>query len=75
MAQHYTKNTLEATKWCNRCSRKTRHAVSGNRIGHCLECGKIKAEYQPGPPIELQRPCECKLYPFAHFHIESRPIP
>ncbi len=37
MPEHYTRNTLEATKWCNRCGRPTQHAVSGGRIGRCLE--------------------------------------
>ena len=38
MPEHYTRNTLEATKWCNRCGRPTQHAVSAGRIAHCLDC-------------------------------------
>lgn len=37
MPEHYTLNTLEDTKWCNRCGKPTQHSVSGNRIGRCLE--------------------------------------
>jgi hypothetical protein len=37
MAEHYTTNTLEATKFCNHCGRNTQHAVSCGRIGRCLE--------------------------------------
>ncbi len=37
MAWHYTQGTESVTKWCNRCSRHTQHAVSGNRVGRCLE--------------------------------------
>lgn len=38
MPEHYTAATLEDTKFCNKCGRPTQHAVSGNRIGHCLVC-------------------------------------
>jgi len=37
MAEHYTRNTLEVTRWCNRCARFTQHAVSGGRVGQCKE--------------------------------------
>lgn len=37
MPEHYTKNTLEATVWCNKCNRMTQHRVDGGRRGPCLE--------------------------------------
>ena len=37
MPEHYTKNTLEATCWCNKCNRMTQHRVDGGRRGPCLE--------------------------------------
>lgn len=37
MAEHYTTNTLEVTKFCNTCGKNTQHAVSAGRVGHCLE--------------------------------------
>ncbi len=37
MTQHYTRNTLEDTAWCNKCGRFTQHQVSGHRRGRCLE--------------------------------------
>ncbi len=40
MPEHYTRNTIEATVWCNRCNRDTQHRVDGGRRGPCLECLK-----------------------------------
>lgn len=35
--EHYTKATESVTAWCNKCERTTTHAVSGHRIGRCME--------------------------------------
>jgi len=37
MTEHYPKSTESVTKWCNRCSRPTQHAVSNGRVGRCME--------------------------------------
>jgi hypothetical protein len=37
MAEHYTRGTLEATRYCNTCCRPTQHKVSDGRLAHCLE--------------------------------------
>lgn len=37
MTEHYTRNTLEVTAWCNRCARQTQHRVDAGRQGPCLE--------------------------------------
>ncbi len=37
MPEHYTNNTLSATRWGNKCSRFTQHTVSCGRMGRCLE--------------------------------------
>ncbi len=37
MAEHYTRNTEGAPKWCNKCGRITVHAVSAGRVGRCTE--------------------------------------
>jgi hypothetical protein len=37
VSQHFTKNTIAASAWCNHCGRTTLHVVSGNRIGRCAE--------------------------------------
>lgn len=40
MPEHYTKNTLECTAYCNRCGKMTQHRVDGGRRGPCLDCIK-----------------------------------
>jgi hypothetical protein len=37
MPEHYTKNTLECTAWCNRCGKFTQHRVDGGRRGPCID--------------------------------------
>lgn len=37
MPQHYTKNTLEVTHFCNTCRRNTQHYVWDGRLGPCKE--------------------------------------
>jgi hypothetical protein len=37
MAEHYTRGTESVTRWCNACGRPTQHAVSGGRVGRCME--------------------------------------
>ena len=38
MPEHYTRSTLEATVWCNRCGAATQHRVDDGRRGPCLAC-------------------------------------
>ncbi len=38
MSKHYTKNTISAAKWCNKCHAFTQHRVDQGRISHCLVC-------------------------------------
>lgn len=42
--EHHTKNTIQATYWCAKCSRPTLHHVADGRRGGCIAC------------IEKQRP-------------------
>lgn len=37
MPEHYTRNTLTATCWCNKCGRNTEHRIDDGRRGPCLE--------------------------------------
>jgi hypothetical protein len=37
MTEHFTKNVESVTHWCNRCKRLTQFAVTGGRLGRCLE--------------------------------------
>lgn len=36
--QHFTRSTVSAAAWCNKCKRETQHSVSDRRLGPCLEC-------------------------------------
>jgi hypothetical protein len=38
MSEHYTRNTSEATEWCNKCNAMTQHRIDGGRRGPCLKC-------------------------------------
>lgn len=38
MTQHFTKNTVSASFYCNKCGKFTQHKVSDGRKAHCLEC-------------------------------------
>jgi len=50
MAEHYTRNTIEATAWCNRCNRVTLHRVDGVKKGPCID------PQHPQPPVRAQIP-------------------
>lgn len=38
MAEHYSRNTVEASTWCTRCNKNTMHRIDGVRKGPCKEC-------------------------------------
>jgi hypothetical protein len=38
MPEHFTKTTLEASFWCNKCGKATMHRVDGGRRGPCFVC-------------------------------------
>lgn len=46
--QHFTKNTLEAPRWCNECKRSTPHKVfNGVMSNVCIPCQeRTEAEHQ-----------------------------
>ena len=47
MPEHYTKNTLECTAWCNKCEKMTQHRVDTGRRGPCIPCmAKREADNQ-----------------------------
>jgi ribosomal protein L44E len=60
--QHFTKDTVSARCWCNKCSTFTDHKVSNGILNkhHCLPCAeKQEAEHQyrlshpePGVPVQ-----------------------
>lgn len=40
MGHHYTRSTVEAQEYCNRCNKQTMHQVFDRRLANCLECMK-----------------------------------
>lgn len=34
--QHYQRNVIAITKWCETCGKMTSHRVSDRRVGSCL---------------------------------------
>ena len=53
MPEHYTRNTVAASFWCNKCGKETMHRIDGTRRGPCLDCMK-KLEEAPKrePPAQ-----------------------
>lgn len=45
--EHYTKNTVEASIWCNKCGKHTMHRVDSGRRGPCKVC---MANLEPAAP-------------------------
>ena len=63
MSEHYTQSTESDLKYCARCQRRTRHAVSGGRIGRCTESdgnhaghGVKKRRAGPAPDAKQNEP-------------------
>jgi len=54
MPHHFTKTTIEASIWCNRCRRETPWRIADGRRQFCLICyerptGKPAVDPQPVP--------------------------
>jgi ribosomal protein L44E len=57
MPQHYTRDTIEVSVWCNVCRKETMHRVDDRRRGPCLQCLKKleqEAANRPKPPVAQQ---------------------
>lgn len=45
--KHFSKSTVEATVYCPKCGRSTRHRVDKGRLGPCLDCiERLEAEHK-----------------------------
>jgi hypothetical protein len=57
MTEHFTRNTISATFYCNKCGKPTPHRIDDRRKGPCLEC-IARLERQHGelvkPEVERQ---------------------
>jgi len=36
--QHYPRDTIEVSGYCNKCGKMTPHTVSDRRLGYCIPC-------------------------------------
>jgi hypothetical protein len=53
LMQHYTRNTVEATRVVQQCRKITMHRVDAPKLGPCLECiKKLEAEPRKAPPAK-----------------------
>lgn len=58
MAEHYPRNTVEASAWCLKCQKSTMHRIDGVRKGPCIPCTeRLEAEHKaaPAPPAEQKK--------------------
>ena len=53
MPEHYTRNTVEATCWCNKCGKMTQHRIDDGRRGPCLE---HETPVKPKPESKRKEP-------------------
>ena len=56
MTEHFTRNTEEATHWCNKCRSHTQHKVSAGKLAHCLQCTEPQptlAQVLDLPPVHI----------------------
>lgn len=54
MSEHYQRNTVEVSAWCNRCGKDTPHRVDAPKLGPCLVClARLEQPTIPGIVEEL----------------------
>jgi hypothetical protein len=54
MPEHYTKNTVSASVWCNKCGKHTPHLIQDGRRGPCEIClwkPTKKPDKKPAAPV------------------------
>jgi hypothetical protein len=47
MGQHYTKDTVEVSHWCNGCAKMTMWRVLGGKLAFCIPCYKNPSVVKP----------------------------
>ena len=55
MTQHYPASCVEASAWCNVCSKMTPHRVADKRLQFCIPCHArrpVDAKPAPQPAAE-----------------------
>ena len=54
MPHHYTKATVAASSWCNRCNKQTMHRIDAGRLGPCKDCMKALGEQHEEHKTEVK---------------------
>jgi ribosomal protein L44E len=54
MSHHYTKNSVEASHWCNVCRKETMHRIDDGRLGPCQELHQKPQVEKPKPEQKQQ---------------------
>lgn len=53
---HFTKSTVQANCWCNRCNKETPWRISGGKRAYCIPCyeksGKVVPKFVAAHPPE-----------------------
>lgn len=62
MPEHFTKSTVEAKFWCNKCARETIHRVHDGRRGACLVCLELLEKQMMLPGTEVQEPVQEEMF-------------
>lgn len=62
MPEHYTKNTVSATVWCNPCGKPTEHRIDDGRRGPCLMCIAKREAETATRPAEAPQPKQGDLF-------------
>lgn len=47
MGQHYTKNTVAVSHWCNNCSMMTMWRVLSGKLAFCIPCHEKPSVMKP----------------------------
>jgi hypothetical protein len=63
MPHHYTKTTVTASIWCNKCYRMTEHHVYGGKRGPCSVClTKLNEDHDRRVKEEAETPKQTGLF-------------
>jgi hypothetical protein len=59
MIQHYTRDTVEVSAYCNKCGKMTPHHVSDRILGYCIPCydkplPEVKPPEEPSAQLTLE---------------------
>jgi hypothetical protein len=62
MTQHFTRNTVEVSTWCNTCHKDTPHRVAGGKLAYCIPCYDLSAVKSAAMKAEPPQPVQGYLF-------------